>query len=139
MGLRLYFQPLDVLIGVFPGGIWVGLGWWKENSMVRVFDFKKDRENSWICQRKRRIGTEETVCLQFWWSENGKRIGGGRIASLFLCFFHRVFIASLFLCVSIASLSIWSPPYFYLHLLIHFSWLFFFFLNIYNDRLLNGV
>ena len=43
---------------------------------------------------------------------------GTRIASLFFCWFHRVFIASLFFCfflrVFIASLSISSPPFQYL-------------------------
>ena len=116
------------------------LGWWKENSMPRVFAFMKDRENGWICQRKRTIGMKETVCLQFWWSEYGEGTGRGRIASLFFCFFHRVFIAYLsscfFLCVFIASLSIWSPLYFYLCVLFNFNRLFF---VIYNGRVLNDV
>ena len=102
---------LMFLVGFFSVVYGWRLGWWKENSMVRFFYLKKDRENGWICWRKREIGTEETVCLQFWWTEYGEGIGGGKITSLFFCFFQRVFTLhclSLFLFLSpcLRSLSL---------------------------------
>ena len=69
---------LMFLVGFFSMVYGWRLAWWKENSMVRVFAFKKNRENGWIFRRRRRIGKEETVCLQFWWSEFGEGTDGGR-------------------------------------------------------------
>ena len=47
---------------------YMGGGW----AMAKVFAFKEDREKNWIFQGRRRIGTKETVCLQFWWLEYGE-------------------------------------------------------------------
>ena len=72
IGIEAKIKFVIGLFGFFPAVYGWRLGWWKENSMARVFAFKKDRENGWICRKRRRIGMEETVCLQFWWSGYGE-------------------------------------------------------------------
>ena len=103
----------------FMGGVWASgkrtqwLGFLilrKTERMVEFVEGKGELERKRLC-----------VC-----SSNGRSMARGlakaELPLFFFCFFHHVFIASLFscffLCVFIVSLSISSPLYFYLCVLL---------------------